>query len=96
MKGNTCRKLLLLLQSDPVATHVACHTHVRINVTHQNSAGGGLPGDEFASPVLRLGHECALEFLFPLPCRLLLLLFRVIWREFGLLSTAKKGKGSPQ
>ena len=59
-----------------------------INETHQNSPGGGLPGDEFASPVLRLGHECAFELLLALPCRLLLLLFRVIWRKFGLLSTA--------
>ena len=101
----TCCQLLLLLllllmyerlPSNPLITHDACYTHVRMNETHQNSSGGGLPGDEFACPVLRLGHECALELLFALPCRLLLLLFWVIWREFGLLSAAEEGKGSPQ
>lgn len=79
----------------PIITRAACCIQ-RLNATHQNSAGGSLPGDEFPGPVLGLGHECALELLLALPSRLLFLLFRIIWREFGLLSTAEKGKGSPQ
>jgi hypothetical protein len=70
--------------------------HKRSNGTHQDSAGGRLTGDKFASPVLRLGHKRALELLLALPSRLLFLLFRIVWRKFGLLSTTEKRKGSPQ
>ena len=65
-------------------------------MTYQYSAGGGLSGDKFASPILGLRHEGALELLLALASRLLLLLFRVIGREFWLFATAEEGKSSPK
>ena len=67
-----------------------------IKLTYQNSAGGGLPGDKFACPILCLRHEGALELLLALTSRLLLLLFRVIGREFWLFAAAEESERSPQ
>lgn len=62
--------------------------------TYENTAGGGLSGDEFARPVLGLGHERALELLLA-ALRLLLLLLRVVGRIFGLLAAAEEGERAP-
>lgn len=67
----------------------------RACVTHQYSSGGGLAGDELAGPVLRLGHEGALELLFALPRRLLLLLLGVVGRELRLLAAADERASAP-
>lgn len=63
--------------------------------THQYSSGGGLTGDEFAGPVLGLGHEGALELLFALPRRLLLLLLGIVGCELRLLAAADKRARAP-
>lgn len=70
-----------------------CGKHM-IN-TYQYSSGGGLAGDEFAGPVLGLGHEGAFELLFPLSGRLLLLLLGVVGRELRLLAAANERARAP-
>lgn len=63
--------------------------------TYQYSSGGGLTGYEFAGPVFRFGHERALELLFALPCRLLLLLLGVVGRQLRLLAAAAERARAP-
>lgn len=64
--------------------------------THQYSSCGGLAGDELAGPVLGLGHEGALELLFALASRFLLLLLGVVGRQLGLAAAAQVGAEAPQ
>lgn len=63
--------------------------------TNQNSSGGGLARDEFAGPILGLGHEGALELLFALSRRFLLLLLGVVRRQLGLLAATDERAEPP-
>lgn len=54
-----------------------------------------MAGDEFAGPVLGLGHEGALELLFVLPRCFLLLLLGVVRRQLWLLAAAHERASPP-
>lgn len=63
--------------------------------TYQNSSSGSLTWNELSCPVFSLCHESPLELLLA-PGSLLFFLFRIIWREFGLFTAAKKREHSPE
>ena len=63
--------------------------------TYKDPSGCRLSRDEFARPVLGLGHESALELLLVLAVGLLFLLLGVVGPELGLLATAQEGRRPP-
>lgn len=63
--------------------------------TYKNASRGRLSRNEFAGPVLGLGHKSALELLLVLAVGLLLLLLGVVGAQLGLLAAAQEGGGPP-